>query len=88
MTKVKAECRYVAASMLQSQNSQDRYIRSLYEKLKAEGWNKLVYLPKDGLYNGDVEGTVDGIHPNDWGMMHLAKAYGAAISQALDAASE
>ena len=65
------------------QNSQDRYIRSLYEKLTAEGWDKLVYLPKTDMYNNDFDGTVDGIHPNDWGMMHLAKTYGAAILQAL-----
>ena len=65
------------------QNSQDRFIRALYEKLKAEGWDNLVYLTKDDMYADDLEGTVDGTHPNDWGMMHLAKAFGSAVSKAL-----
>ena len=65
------------------QNSQDKYIRALYEKLVAEGWKNLVYLPKDNMYPGDFEGTVDGCHPNDLGMMSMAKAFGAAVRQAL-----
>lgn len=65
------------------QNSQDCFIRALYEKLKAEGWDNLVYLPKNEMYADDLEGTVDGVHPNDWGMMHLAKAFGKAVATAL-----
>ena len=65
------------------QNSQDKFIRKLYEKLIAEGWTDLVYLPKDKMYTGDLEGTVDGCHPNDWGMMSMAKAFGEAVRQAL-----
>ena len=65
------------------QNSQDKFIRKLYEKLIAEGWTNLVYLPKDKMYTGDLEGTVDGTHPNDWGMMSMAKAFGEAVRQAL-----
>lgn len=61
----------------------DLFLRSLYEKLVAEGWKKLVYLPKEGMYAYDFEGTVDGVHPNDWGMMHMAAAYGKAVRQAL-----
>jgi len=65
------------------QNSQDKFIRTLYEKLIAEGWTNLVYLPKDKMYTGDLEGTVDGTHPNDWGMMSMAKAFGEAVRKAL-----
>ncbi len=64
-------------------NAQDRYIRALYEKLVAEGWKNLVYLPKDKMYTGDFEGTVDGCHPNDLGMRSMADAFGAAVKQAL-----
>ena len=64
-------------------NSRDRYVKSLYDKLVAEGWRDLVYLPKDGMYTGDLEGTVDGCHPNDWGMMSLARAFGGAVRKAL-----
>lgn len=64
-------------------NGKDGYIRGLHEKLVAEGWGNLVYLPKDAMYSSDGEGTVDGCHPNDLGMESMAKAYGAAVSKAL-----
>ena len=61
----------------------DKFMRSLYEKLVAEGWKDLVYLPKDGMYTGDCEGTVDGCHPNDIGMESMSKAFGKAVREAL-----
>jgi len=64
-------------------NGKDRFIRPLYDRLVAEGWKDLVYLPKTDMYNGDREGTVDTCHPNDWGMMSMAKAFGAAVRTAL-----
>ena len=64
-------------------NARDVFTRKLYKKLVAEGWDNLVYLPKKGMYPDDCEGAVDGCHPNDWGMMHLARAFGGAVRQAL-----
>ena len=64
-------------------DSRDRFVRALYEKLVAEGWRDLVYLPKKGMYADDFEGTVDGCHPNDYGMMSMAKAFGRAVREAL-----
>ena len=64
-------------------NAKDKFIRKLYEKLVAEGWKNLVYLPKDKMYTGDHEGTVDGCHPNDLGMMSMAKAFGVSVKEAL-----
>jgi lysophospholipase L1-like esterase len=64
-------------------NVKDRFVKELYDRLVAEGWKNLVYLPKDGMYSGDNEGTVDGCHPNDYGMMSLAKAFGWAVAEAL-----
>ena len=61
----------------------DRYVQELYERLLAEGWKDLVYLPKDGMYSGDYEGTVDGCHPTDAGMLTLARAFGKAVRAAL-----
>ncbi len=66
-----------------SQDARDKYVKQLYDKLVAEGWKNLVYLPKDDMYTGDLEGTVDGVHPNDWGMMSLARAFGGAVRKAL-----
>lgn len=64
-------------------NAKDLFVKAIHDRLVAEGWLRLVHLPKDGMYPGDGEGTVDGAHPNDWGMMHLARAYGKAVSAAL-----
>ena len=64
-------------------NGKDLFIRKLYEKLVAEGWQNLVYLPNDEMHTGDYEGTVDGSHPNDWGMMSMARAFGKAVRKAL-----
>ncbi len=64
-------------------NPQDKFIRQLYNKLIAEGWKNLVYLPKTKMYTPDMEGTVDGIHPNDMGMRTMADAFGAAVKEAL-----
>ena len=61
----------------------DKFMRELYEKLVAEGWKNLVYLPKSEMYTGDLEGTVDGCHPNDIGMESMSKAFGKAVRQAL-----
>ena len=64
-------------------NEKDVFIRALYGRLVAEGWKNLVYLPKDGMYSGSVEETVDGTHASDLGMVSLAKSFGAAVSKAL-----
>ena len=64
-------------------NAKDKYMKGLYEKLVAEGWKDLVYLPKDAMYTGDFEGTVDGCHPNDLGMMSMSEAFGKAVKEAL-----
>ena len=66
--------------------AKDKFVRSIYDKLIAEGWKNLVYLPKKDMYTGDLEGTVDGCHPNDLGMMSMAKAFGKAVKEALDSA--
>ena len=63
--------------------AKDLLLKSIYTRLVAEGWKNLVYLPKDGMYADDLEGTVDGCHPNDHGMIQLAEAYGSAVAQAL-----
>ncbi len=56
---------------------------SVNSGVRSEGWTNLVHLPKDGMYSGDYEGTVDGTHANNLGMRSLAKAYGRAVKAAL-----
>ena len=64
-------------------NTKERFVGELYAKLVAEGWTDLHFLSGQGMYPGDLEGTVDGCHPNDCGMMSLARAFGAAVAKAL-----
>ena len=66
-----------------AKDEKDAFIKRLYGKLVAEGWTDLVYLPNDEMYTGDYEGTVDGCHPNDLGMMSMSKAFGKAVRKAL-----
>ena len=66
-----------------AKSDSDLFIRKLYEKLVAEGWTNLVYLPNDEMYTGDYEGTVDGCHPNDLGMQSMKNAFGKAVKEAL-----
>jgi hypothetical protein len=65
-------------------NVKDKFILALYKKLIDEGWENLVYLPKDKMYSGDSEGTVDGCHPNDIGMASMSVAFGEAVNEALN----
>ncbi len=44
-----------------------------YEILKKSGVTRLFYQKGDALIGKDHEGTVDGIHPNDVGMMRIAE---------------
>ncbi len=66
-------------------NAKEQFVRALYDRLVAEGWDNLIFLPGPGMFADDSEGTVDGCHPNDYGMVALAKAYGAAVAEALAA---
>jgi hypothetical protein len=47
---------------------------AVYDSLKAAGMKNLYYLTKEEL-GLNIESTVDGIHPNDIGMMEYAEAY-------------
>lgn len=49
-----------------------RILRVIHERLKAEGMNQLYFVTNEGMLGDDGEGTVDGCHPNDLGMMRQA----------------
>ena len=69
-------------------DARDKFMKDLYARLISEGWKNLVYLPKDNMFSGDLEGTVDGCHPNDLGMRSLADAFGDAVRKALGLAAD
>ncbi|MDD4623675.1 MAG: SGNH/GDSL hydrolase family protein, partial [Kiritimatiellae bacterium] len=63
-----------------------RLLRGIYEKLKAEDgakWADLHYLEAKEMLGHDGEGTVDGCHPNDLGMMRQGLVFGGALKSLL-----
>jgi lysophospholipase L1-like esterase len=58
-------------------------LKRAYETLKKGGTRGLHYLGGDGLIGNDHEATVDGVHPNDIGMMRMADALFPAIDKIL-----
>ena len=59
-------------------------LRRAYDDLRKNGISKLYYHKGAGLIGEDREGTVDGIHPNDIGMMGMAEALTPVIKRLID----
>jgi hypothetical protein len=58
-------------------------LRAIYEELKAQGDHHLYFLSNHGMLGSDTEGTVDGCHPNDLGMMRQALSFAAFLEPIL-----
>lgn len=58
-------------------------LRTIYEKLKAQGDQHLYFLSNEDMLGSDAEGTVDGCHPNDLGMMRQAHSFEAFLEPIL-----
>jgi hypothetical protein len=56
-------------------------LKHAYQTLKKAGIKKLYYRKGNGLIGDDYEGTVDGVHPNDLGMMRIAKSLQPTIEK-------
>jgi hypothetical protein len=60
---------------LESENARkNKELFRAYETLRKAGIKKLYYKKGDGMIGDDYEGTVDGVHPNDLGMMRMAES--------------
>lgn len=57
-----------------------KILRTIYERLTVEGVKNLHFLSNEGMLGDDTEGTVDGCHPNDLGMMRQAEAFSKKIA--------
>jgi len=55
-----------------------------YRSMQESGMQQIFYLKGDGLIGYDHEGTVDGVHPNDIGMMRMAEALQPVIQNILN----
>ena len=56
-------------------------LRRAFKVLKKSGIKQLYYKKGDGLIGNDHEGTVDGVHPNDLGMLRIAKSLKPTIKK-------
>jgi hypothetical protein len=61
----------------------NEWSRSVYRQLLSEGVEEIYYLEKDDIHL-DMDATVDGTHPSDWGMYQYAKAYQEILGYILD----
>jgi lysophospholipase L1-like esterase len=68
-----------------SPTDRGRAARAEYEKLTARGVKNLHFLSNQGLLGDDGEGTVDGVHPNDLGMMRHADVFTRALAPLMPA---
>ncbi|WP_316815235.1 SGNH/GDSL hydrolase family protein [Pedobacter nyackensis] len=57
-------------------------LKTALSQLKANGVKGIYHLSKAAI-NQDIESTVDGVHPNDIGMMNYANAYERIIKKIL-----
>ena len=57
--------------------------RAVYEKLRKAGDKNVYYVPSKGLIGDDGEGTVDGTHFTDLGMLRYAETVAPVIKKAM-----
>lgn len=74
------------AAAMEAPDAKSRLLRGIYDKLKAEDpglWANLHYLSAQEMLGQDNEGTVDGTHPNDLGMMRKGQFLSAVLQRLL-----
>ena len=67
-------------SSIRQQNDE---LKLVFNQALSEGIIGLHYLEADNLIGDDHEGTVDGVHPSDLGMLRLADKIQSAIEKIL-----
>ncbi len=70
-----------ASGVNKTVEQKQKELKRAYETLKRSGVTKIFYQKGDALIGKDHEGTVDGIHPNDVGMMRIAEIMLPAIKK-------
>ncbi|MDR3196390.1 MAG: SGNH/GDSL hydrolase family protein [Planctomycetaceae bacterium] len=63
---------WLKPNLLKDHEEKRNHLRETYEKLIAEGMTNLVYVKEESLLGCDNEGTVDGSHPTDLGMVRMS----------------
>ena len=60
------------------------YLHDLYERLLAEGWRGVHYVPGAALLGHDGEACVAGVHPTDLGFLRMAEIIAPVVKRALE----
>lgn len=60
----------------------NRVLKEVFASLKTQGIQNIYFLSKEEI-NQDIDSMVDGVHPNDIGMMRYADAYEKSIKAIL-----
>ena len=66
-----------------SPTGKGKILRTIHRKLVGDGVKNVYLLSNEDMLGDDTEGTVDGCHPNDLGMMRQAEAFLRALSPVL-----
>jgi lysophospholipase L1-like esterase len=74
---------YMDTAKLNSNHRSSEIIEKIFKELQSSGI-KNIYLLTDEEIGFDINSTVDGIHPNDIGMMKYAVAYEKKIREILN----
>ncbi|MHB9031270.1 MAG: SGNH/GDSL hydrolase family protein [Candidatus Latescibacterota bacterium] len=61
-------------------------VRTVFDTLTKEGMKGLHFVSNEGMLGTDYEGTVDGCHPNDLGMMRQAAVFVQSLAPMVKAA--
>ena len=69
--------------MMADQTMKNAQLRDLYNRLLAEGWDRLHYVDGPPLYGDDGEATVDGAHATDLGFLRMADAMTPVFKRAM-----
>jgi len=74
--------------ILEPDNDRNAFAADLERKLKAEDtkfWANFLIVTTGAMCPADIDGTVDGGHPNDYGARQMAAAFAAAVRAVLPA---
>ncbi|HEU5145424.1 MAG TPA: SGNH/GDSL hydrolase family protein [Chryseosolibacter sp.] len=74
---------YLDATVHETVLKKQKELKRAFDALRKTGVTKLHYRSGEGLIGDDHEGTVDGVHPNDLGMMRIAESLEPVIRKLL-----
>ena len=72
------------ASTYEKENERSIATKEVFDELVKEGVENIYLIKTQELMCDDSEGTVDGLHPNDYGAMQMGRAFAKKINEILN----